>query len=122
MVEHARFTLRTGRLAVHTGTGGTAGREADREVIDDCALIVIPPRKRGIQYTAALRLYQRGLWNTGPHGLDRAMTVVAVEVHSRVAWLTPQSGIEAGRPEMIPCGSRSGVAANSLRRTGRIWR
>src|ERR1700732_129490 len=32
MVDHARLPLRTGRLAIHAGTGGTAGR-ADQDVV-----------------------------------------------------------------------------------------
>src|ERR1700682_5336146 len=61
MVDHARFTLRPGCLAVHAGIGGAAGCETEREVVgiftdrerSASTKLTVVPAKAGIQYAQA---------------------------------------------------------------------
>src|SRR5215207_10255425 len=56
MVDHPWLALGPRRLAVHAGTGGTAGREACGEVTVRASAADRHPRAGGIQYAAASRL------------------------------------------------------------------
>src|SRR5882757_5754693 len=75
MVDHARFTLRPRRLAVHAGTGGTARGAAEREVSagltrTNCSrkTPLVTPREGGNPVRRGLAAYHQRLWNTGSSG------------------------------------------------------
>jgi hypothetical protein len=115
-------------LAVHAGTGGTAGRKAIGEVgaVASLPLIVVPregggpstPRLHGSIASALEYWIAR---SSAQLRTRRATTVVLVDLVSGCYRLTPRSGIEAGQPEKILCGSRSGAAATPPRPIDPTW-
>src|SRR6187402_3944462 len=102
MVDHPWLALGPRRLAVHAGTGGTAGREACGEVG-----VAFPGRCAARSDAQQNRDPTSRMVPMGP-GSAAQRTAAPRPGHENV---TPRSGIEAGQPEMILYGSRSGVAA-----------
>src|SRR5215207_8294318 len=68
MVDHPWLALGPRRLAVHAGTGGTAGREACGEVTVRASAADRHPRAGGDPVRRGFSAQLRLLWNTGSPG------------------------------------------------------
>src|SRR5207302_8793441 len=100
MVDHARLAFGPRGLAVHAGTGGTAGRAAFGEVglvtRDVTALGARrPPRRRGTPVRRGFRAQLQLLWNTGSPAFAGDDSGACGSSASGCYTLTPRSGIEA---------------------------